>query len=148
MPPRINPIRETVEFKDFIARLYSDLNRPFDEDSKAAQEVPRAQKVVAAARRQFRDDDDAMVTDAVLRAQAHHMAALFIRRARKAAGFTSQQLADRMGVRISVLSDYQSFRNTGKVPLDFLLRVAYHCGGDLRLSLDRDVPKDNARRRE
>ena len=70
----------------------------------------------------------------VMRAQAHQIAALFIRQARRAANLTTEQLAEKLSVDLNYLSDAQSFKSLREVPLDFLLRVALVCDGDLSVS--------------
>ena len=145
MAPRINPLRDDKKINEFLAAFYNT-DQAFDEVSKADLHIPPSSEVLKATRKQFRDADDYMLSDAVLRAQAHQLAALFIRRARRAANLSTQQLATKMGVGLTILSEAQSFSSVRKVPLDLLLRVAVACGGDLSLALDSSKVDVGARR--
>ena len=142
MAPRTNPHREDPNFHEFIASLYKT-HGTFDEGAKASVQIPSSHQILAKVRRQFGNSDEGTLTDAVARAQAHQMAALFIRQARRAANLTTQQLAHRLDVDLSYLSDAQSFKSVRKVPLDFLLRVALACGGDLSLTFAQKSGKAN-----
>jgi transcriptional regulator with XRE-family HTH domain len=73
----------------------------------------------------------------VARAQAHQIAASFIRDARKQAGLTTAELAARIGVSAAYLSDAQSYRSIRKIPLDLLILVANACdGGTVALAFE------------
>ena len=67
-------------------------------------------------------------------AQAHQMAALFIRRARKSASLSSKELASRLNVALEKLNEAQSFRSLAPVDFVFLLEVAEVCECDLSLT--------------
>jgi hypothetical protein len=121
---------------DFLTPLFSVADPP-----SKAEELAPFDIVLEKARELSGDNhDDNMLTAAVSRAQAHQIAACFIRAAREYAGLSTEELACQLGVTAAYLWDAQSFRSTRKVPLDLLLRVAYACNkGTLNLSFEPKI---------
>ena len=141
MPPRPNPLFNDRRLPDFLSPLFS-----VDDPPSKAEELAPFDIVLNKARELSSNNyDDNMLTAAVSRAQAHQIAACFIREAREFAGLSTEELAQKLGVTAAYLWDAQSFRSTRKVPLDLLLRVAYACNkGTLMLSFEPKV--DSAKR--
>jgi DNA-binding transcriptional regulator YiaG len=142
MPPRPNPLLNDRRLPDFLSPLFSVKDPP-----SKAEELAPFDIVLEKARELSGDNhDDNMVAAAVSRAQAHQIAACFIRTAREYAELSTEELARLLGVTAAYLWDAQSFRSTRKVPLDLLLRVAYACNkGTLILSFE---PKINSVKRQ
>jgi len=122
MAPRLNQWTARRRLPNFLGALFSPEQQP-----AYPQEIPPYEVVLKKARELAPTDDDPDLTAAVARAQAHQMAAQFIRTARQAANLSTQELARELGVSPAYLSDAQSFRSMRKVPLDLLIRVAHAC---------------------
>jgi len=142
MAPRPNQWTAGRRLPDFLATLFM-----LDQQPVYPQEIPLFEAVLAGVRDLAHTDDDPDLTAAVARAQAHQMAALFIRRAREAANLSTQELARALGVSPAYLSDAQSFRSMRKIPLDFLIRVAHACNCGTVILAYGTKPDVKARRR-
>jgi DNA-binding transcriptional regulator YiaG len=136
MPPKPNPLLNDRRLPDFLSPLFS-IERP----PSKAEELAPFDFVLEKARELGGDGhDDNMLMAAVSRAQAHQIAACFIRAAREYSGLSTEELARQLGVTAAYLWDAQSFRSTRKVPLDLLLRVAHACNnGTLMLSFEPKI---------
>lgn len=145
MAPRTNSLTNGRTLPARIASLFWDDDK---EKDKAQHTLAAPFNVVLEVAQQLGGaGDDESLPAAVARAQAHQIAASFIRTAREHAGLTTAELAARIGVSPAYLSDAQSYRSIRKIPLDLLILVANACDeGNVALAFEPQQDRTLRRR--